>query len=145
MRCSKPTSPVLKVMYDRGNIKQVLKGHQIVLPVEYTADEVKLPAPAEIPHIDMENRVYVEMMVHVEGPIIEAFYDICLLSWGNALRPPLPLLANPSAPPPEYRFQDDHAHIASKDLDSHRVRRGSRARSRGTRTAYCTRKWNFKA
>ncbi|KAF7968391.1 hypothetical protein HWV62_30667 [Athelia sp. TMB] len=144
---------ILKVMYDRGNIKQVLKGHQIVPPAEYTADEVKLPAPAEIPHIDMEvcnyhhvvlgtfhakymvvdrrialinsnniqDRVNVEMMAHVEGPIVEAFYDMCLLSWANALKPPLPLLAAPPAPPTEYRFQDDHAHIASKDLDSHKA------------------------
>ncbi|KZP08421.1 phospholipase D active site motif protein [Athelia psychrophila] len=149
------TRIVMKVMYDRGNIKQVLKAHQIVPPAVYTADEVKLPAPQEIPNIDLEvcnyhhvvlgtfhakymvvdrkvalinsnniqDRVNVEMMTHVEGPIVESFYDMCLLSWGNALTPPLPLLAAPPpAPAPgSYRFQDDHAHIASKDLDSHKV------------------------
>ncbi|KZP06835.1 hypothetical protein FIBSPDRAFT_939801 [Athelia psychrophila] len=48
------TRIVMKVMYDRGNIKQVLKAHQIVPPAVYTADEVKLPAPQEIPNIDLE-------------------------------------------------------------------------------------------
>lgn len=140
-------------MYDRGNIKQVLKAHQIVPVAEYTADAVKLPAPQEIPHIDMEvcnyhhvvlgtfhakymvvdrkialinsnniqDRVNVEMMVHVEGPIVESFYDMCLLSWANALSPPLPLLANPPPPATDFKFEDDHSHIASKDLDSHKV------------------------
>ncbi|KAF1926504.1 IQ calmodulin-binding domain-containing protein [Didymella exigua CBS 183.55] len=45
---------VMKIMYDRGNIKQVVDNHQMMSPKQYTADAVKLPAPEEIPHIDME-------------------------------------------------------------------------------------------
>jgi len=141
---------VVKIMYDRGNIKQILKGHQIVPVAEYTGDAVKLPAPEQIPNIDLEvcnyhhpvlgtfhakymvvdrkialinsnniqDRVNVEMMTHVEGAIVEAFYDMALLSWANPLNPPLPLLSSPQTPPDHFEFQDDHSHIASKDLDS---------------------------
>jgi len=144
---------VVKMMYDRGNAKQILKGHQIVSVEEYTGDEVKLPAPQEIPNIELEvcnyhhvvlgtfhakfmvvdrkialinsnniqDRVNVEMMTHVEGPIVEAFYDMCLLSWANALNPPLPLLSAVPTPPSHYKFEDDHSHIASKDLDGAKV------------------------
>jgi phosphatidylserine/phosphatidylglycerophosphate/cardiolipin synthase-like enzyme len=45
---------VVKVMYDRGNIKQVLDNHQIMTVEQYTGAMVKLPSPAEIPNIDME-------------------------------------------------------------------------------------------
>lgn len=45
---------VVKIMYDRGNIKQVVDNHQIMSPKQYTAKAVKLPAPEDIPHIDME-------------------------------------------------------------------------------------------
>jgi hypothetical protein len=44
---------------------------------------------------------------------VEAFYDMALLSWANALNPPLPLLASPPTPPDHHKF-----HIASKDLVS---------------------------
>jgi len=43
---------------------------------------------------------------------------MALLSWANSLNPPLPLLSFPPTPPDHYQFQDDHSHIASKDLDS---------------------------
>ncbi|KAJ4370932.1 hypothetical protein N0V86_008626 [Didymella sp. IMI 355093] len=49
---------VVKIMYDRGNIKQVIDNHQVMLPKQYTAAAVKLPAPEEIPHIDMEVQNY---------------------------------------------------------------------------------------
>lgn len=45
---------VVKIMYDRGNIKQVIDNHQIMSSKQYSADAVKLPAPEEIPHVDME-------------------------------------------------------------------------------------------
>jgi phosphatidylserine/phosphatidylglycerophosphate/cardiolipin synthase-like enzyme len=49
---------VVKIMYDRGNIKQVIDNHQVMSPKQYTAAAVKLPAPEEIPHIDMEVQNY---------------------------------------------------------------------------------------
>lgn len=46
---------------------------------------------------------------------------MCLLSWATTLKPPLPLLSVVPTPSTHYRFQDDHSHIASKDLDSAKV------------------------
>lgn len=38
----------------------------------------------------------VEMLVHIEGPIVDSFYDAALLSWGKPLDPPFPLLNSPA-------------------------------------------------
>ena len=45
---------VIKIMYDRGNIKQVIDNHQMMSKEQYTADAVKLPSPEEVPHLVME-------------------------------------------------------------------------------------------
>lgn len=45
---------VVKMMYDRGNPKQVIKPHQLVEEKEYTGAKVKLPTPEEIPGISLE-------------------------------------------------------------------------------------------
>ncbi|OOQ82719.1 phospholipase D active site protein motif protein [Penicillium brasilianum] len=37
-----------------------------------------------------------EMLSHIEGPIVDSFYDAALLSWGKPLDPPLPLLNSPA-------------------------------------------------
>jgi len=37
-----------------------------------------------------------EMLSHIEGPIVDGFYDAALLSWGKSLDPPLPLLNIPA-------------------------------------------------
>ncbi|GAA5915447.1 hypothetical protein JCM5296_002704 [Sporobolomyces johnsonii] len=128
---------VIKLMYDRGTPKQALKQHQLVDEKDYTAERVQLPSKEEIPNIHMEvlnfhrppvgtfhakylvadHRVNVEFMSHIEGPIVEAFYDMALLSWNEALNPTLPLLNSPPPPQREYRFGNDHEHIKSKDIE----------------------------
>ncbi|KAG5637636.1 hypothetical protein H0H81_003861 [Sphagnurus paluster] len=113
---------VVKIMYDRGNIKQIVKQHQIVPVSEYTSDSVKLPSPEEVPNIDLEVCNYHQPLLGESlGPIVEAFYDMALLSWGSALNPPLPTLSSPPSPAERYRFQGDHAHIAAKDLDRAKI------------------------
>ncbi|KAM0747598.1 hypothetical protein T439DRAFT_366513 [Meredithblackwellia eburnea MCA 4105] len=139
---------VVKLMYDRGNPKQVVDTHQIVEPEEYTGDRVKLPHPNEIPNLDLEvvnfhvppvgtfhskymivdrrivilqsnniqDRVNVEMMTHLEGPICDSFYDMALLSWSKPFTPPLPLLGKDVARG-KYDFGNDHTHIQEKDLE----------------------------
>ena len=37
-----------------------------------------------------------EMMCHFEGPIVDSFYDMALISWHKALEPPLPTLDRPT-------------------------------------------------
>ncbi|KAI5477424.1 hypothetical protein MNV49_006416 [Pseudohyphozyma bogoriensis] len=139
---------VIKLMYDRGTPKQVVDNHQFVEPKDYTGERVKLPAPNEIPNIDLEvvnyhvppvgtfhakyvvidreivilqsnniqDRVNVEMMTHIEGPIVQSFYDMALLSWNNAMNPPLPLLNQPPPKPTSYDFGDEHVDIQKKDV-----------------------------
>lgn len=41
-----------------------------------------------------------EMMVRVEGAIVDSLYDTALISWGKALEPPLPMLDSPAADAP---------------------------------------------
>ncbi|KAF2664184.1 hypothetical protein BT63DRAFT_393282 [Microthyrium microscopicum] len=115
---------VMKIMFDRGNPKQMLKNHLLMSPKEYTTDKLKIPDPSEIPNIDLEVMNYhrpmlgtfhskfvvvdrkfglvcsnnimenenLEMMSHIEGPIVDSLYDTCMISWNNALKPPLPQL-----------------------------------------------------
>ena len=37
------------------------------------------------------------MMTHLEGPIVDSFYDVCLTSWHNELKPRLPCYDSPAA------------------------------------------------
>ena len=46
---------------------------------------------------NIQDRVNLEMNLHLEGPIVNAFYDMALLSWAEVMDPPLPLLVNPNA------------------------------------------------
>ena len=59
---------VFKMMYDRGNIKQVLQNHQPVTEKEYTGEKIKLPAPEEIPHIDLQ-------IVNYHRPALGTFHS----------------------------------------------------------------------
>lgn len=45
---------VVKVIFDRGNIKSFVGPHQIMTPKEFTAEKVQLPPPEDIPHLHME-------------------------------------------------------------------------------------------
>ena len=44
---------------------------------------------------NIQDRVNLEMNIHIEGAIVDSFYDMALLSWGEKMDPPLPLLVNP--------------------------------------------------
>ncbi|EIW72422.1 hypothetical protein TREMEDRAFT_26882 [Tremella mesenterica DSM 1558] len=73
---------------------------------------------------NIQDRVNVEMMTHIEGPIVQAFYDMALLSWWTAFQPPLPLLAHTPLYPAnsadgKYKFGDEHPVLESKgDLET---------------------------
>jgi hypothetical protein len=62
---------------------------------------------------NIQDRPNVEMMVHLEGPIVESFYDMSLITWSNALKPPLPLLAHPPTYDEnmQYGFGPDSEHL----------------------------------
>ncbi|KAJ5928499.1 hypothetical protein N7466_007455 [Penicillium verhagenii] len=130
------TKVVMKMVYDRGDPKQVLDNRLEVNGEQRTTEKVKLPAPHEIPNVDLkvinfhrpvfgtfhskftvidrrmcllqssniQDNDNLEMLSHIEGPIVDSFYDAALLSWGKPLDPPLPLLNSPaeSAPIPAH-------------------------------------------
>ncbi|EFW14872.1 phospholipase D [Coccidioides posadasii str. Silveira] len=132
------TKVVIKLMYDRGNLKQFLNNRQPVCAKQVMSSKIQLPGPQEIPNIDLQVLNYhrpvagtlhskfmivdrkvallesnniqdndnLEMMVRFEGPIVDSFYDMALISWSVALNPPLPLIDTPAASmvPPSYPF-----------------------------------------
>ena len=59
-----------------------------------------------------------------EGPIVQSLYDLALLSWSNALKPPLPLLSNPPSyqhplTADHFEFGSDHPLVSTKgDLET---------------------------
>lgn len=42
---------------------------------------------------NIQDRPNLEMMIHLEGPVVESFYDVFLYSWHTQLRPMLPCLS----------------------------------------------------
>jgi len=55
-----------------------------------------------------------EIMSQWEGPIVDSFYDMALISWHNAMRPPLPRLNRPAAGQPIPTF-DSHSYASLFD------------------------------
>lgn len=45
---------IVKIMYDRGSIKQIIDHHQIVPPSVYTGSAIQIPGPEEIPNVELE-------------------------------------------------------------------------------------------
>jgi hypothetical protein len=129
---------VMKLMYDRGSLRQAVKNRIIVDPVYWS--RIGLPSEDEIPGISLEvvnyhhpllgtfhakylvvdrrvaclnsnnvqDRPNIEMMVHLEGPIVESIYDMAMLTWSSAMNPPLPLLTKPPTCPEVYKFQENN-------------------------------------
>lgn len=46
---------------------------------------------------NMENNANMEMMTHLEGPIVDSLYDSFLITWHDAFSPPLPTHNSPAA------------------------------------------------
>ncbi|KAJ5667673.1 uncharacterized protein N7477_006243 [Penicillium maclennaniae] len=122
---------IMKMVYDRGDPRQVLENRLNVSEDQYTSEKVKLPSAKEIPNVDLQvinfhrpvfgtfhakftvidrkiallqssniqDNDNLEMLSHIEGPIVDGFYDAALLSWGKPLDPPLPLLSTPAGTP----------------------------------------------
>lgn len=60
-----------------------------------------------------------EMMTHLEGPIVDSLYDMSLLSWAEAFKPPLPLLkgrGDTLKEGEEYKFADENQYLKGMPL-----------------------------
>ncbi|KAI0021633.1 IQ calmodulin-binding motif protein [Xylariomycetidae sp. FL0641] len=76
---------------------QVMNFHQPVLGTfhaKYMVVDRRIGIVQSNNIMDNEN---MEMMVQVEGPIVDGLYDMALLSWHKAMHPPLPCLKSPAA------------------------------------------------
>lgn len=73
-----------------------------------------------------------EMMTHIEGPIVDSFYDMSLCSWYKELTPPLPCLNTPAAqgglPSYEHRNHGD----ASAPMNIPKAGAGNAGQGTGT-------------
>ncbi|KAI1131360.1 hypothetical protein F5Y10DRAFT_233931 [Nemania abortiva] len=140
------TRITMKIIYDRGNPRQVFDPHYIVSESEYVGDAVALPPAKDIPGIDLQVMNYhqpilgtfhakfmmvdrkigviqsnniqdndnLEMMVQVEGPIVDSLYDMAMISWHKKLDPPLPSLRSPATSAAGMTsFNESHAGIFS--------------------------------
>lgn len=132
------TKVVVKMIYDRGDPRQLCNNHLPVQEKQFTSEKVKLPPLKEIPNIDFQVINYhrpifgtfhakfmivdrrlalvqssniqdndnLEMMVHVEGPIVDSLYDSALISWGRSLGEPLPQLTSPASSAPTSKWSE---------------------------------------
>ncbi|KAH9988591.1 hypothetical protein BJV77DRAFT_1020825 [Russula vinacea] len=139
---------VVKLLYDRGNLKQAVKHRIVVKPVYWS--RLGLPTEDEIPGVALEainyhrpllgtfhakylvvdrrvaclnsnnvqDRPNVEMMVQLEGPVVDSIYDMALLSWSNAMNPPPPLLTKSPTYPSVYKFQQDNEDLRYIDPEA---------------------------
>lgn len=55
------------------------------------------------------------MMTHVEGPIVDSFYDMSLCSWNKRLEPPLPSYNSPNTSTWKSNFQQPSNNEAPKN------------------------------
>ncbi|KAI1176795.1 hypothetical protein F4777DRAFT_597196 [Nemania sp. FL0916] len=122
------TRVIMKIIYDRGNPRQVFDPHYMVPESEYTGNAIGLPPAKDIPYVDLQVINYhhpvlgtfhpkymivdrrigivqsnniqdndnLEMMVQVEGPIVDSMYDVAMISWHRKLDPEFPCIHSPA-------------------------------------------------
>lgn len=55
-----------------------------------------------------------EMMIRVEGPIVDSFYDMALISWHKTLNPPLPMFGFPASDAKTPSFSSKQTYTGSE-------------------------------
>ncbi|KAF1991456.1 hypothetical protein K402DRAFT_322349 [Aulographum hederae CBS 113979] len=140
---------VCKMIYDRGNIKQLADHHHIDSVKEYMGKGIAIPGPDEIPNIDMQVQNYhrpalgtfhakyaifdrkygviqssniqdnanLEMLTHVEGPIVDSLYDTFLISWHKEMEPPSSTLNQPAEADAPPTFQKPSFHTLFSECE----------------------------
>ncbi|KAI1264247.1 phospholipase D/nuclease [Xylariaceae sp. FL1019] len=71
---------------------EVMNYHQPVLGTFHAKYMVVDRRIAVIQSNNIQETDNLEMMVHVEGPIVDSLYDMALISWHKVMKPPLPCL-----------------------------------------------------
>lgn len=143
---------VFKLMFDRGSPKQIFDNHQNVPSSGWQAKGVGLPAPEEIPNLDLavvnfhrpplgtfhskfmivdrqiatvssnniQDNDNLEMMSHLEGPIVDSLWETFLISWHNKLDPPLPCRETTAASQPAPSLQEESFRLLFENKGSFR-------------------------
>ena len=75
---------------------EVISLHKLVLGTLHAKFCVVDRKAAAVMSNNMEDNDNVEMMIHVEGPIVDSIYDTALITWNNHLNPPLPSHSTPA-------------------------------------------------
>lgn len=75
---------------------EVVSYHKLVLGTLHAKFCVVDRKIAAVMSNNMEDNDNMEMMLHVEGPIVDSIYDTALITWNNHLNPPLPSHASPA-------------------------------------------------
>ncbi|CAK7211288.1 hypothetical protein SBRCBS47491_001072 [Sporothrix bragantina] len=76
---------------------QVQNYHQAMLGTFHAKYMVVDRKIALLQSNNIQDNCNLEMMVHYEGPIVDSFYDMALLSWHKKMEPPLPSYNSPAA------------------------------------------------
>ncbi|EJD48647.1 hypothetical protein AURDEDRAFT_136013 [Auricularia subglabra TFB-10046 SS5] len=138
---------VVKFMYDRGTAEQLVHNHAPVKPQDWwkvdlppandipniDMEVVNYHRPllgtfhckfmvvdrraALISSNNIQDRANLEMMMHLEGPIVEGFYDMSLWCWSNAMKPMLPLVTQPATHTGHFSFGPDNPYLKDIDLE----------------------------
>ncbi len=74
---------------------------------------------------NIQDRPNLELMTHLEGPIVDSFYEVALHSWYNKLSPMMPCAGTAYRPPPEgYHFGDANPYL--RDIEVLKAARAAR-------------------
>ncbi|CAG7917080.1 unnamed protein product [Penicillium olsonii] len=79
---------------------QVINFHRPIFGTFHAKFTVIDRRMALIQSSNIQDNDNLEMLSHIEGPIVDSFYDAALLSWGKPLEPPFPLLNSPAKDAP---------------------------------------------
>ncbi|GAA6049780.1 hypothetical protein JCM3770_002157 [Rhodotorula araucariae] len=141
---------VVKIMWDRGAVQQLWHNHVSVTPETWAPLGLPHPKDvpnlslqvinfhrpllgtfhqkamvvdrkvALLNSNNIQDRPNLEMMVHLEGPVVDSLYDNMLISWHESLSPTLPCLTAPSPTSDPtlfpYTFTDSNPYLANIDV-----------------------------
>jgi phosphatidylserine/phosphatidylglycerophosphate/cardiolipin synthase-like enzyme len=96
---------------------QVINFHRPVFGTFHAKFTVIDRRMAIIQSSNIQDNDNLEMLAHIEGPIVDSFYDTALLSWGKVLDPPFPLLKSPARDAPIPCYEEKSNGISTKNGD----------------------------
>lgn len=94
---------------------EVMNYHQPMLGTFHAKYMVVDRKIAVLQSNNIQDNENLEMMVHLEGPVVDSLYDMALISWHKELRPPLPSHNSPAAQGGLGRFGDSYSSMVNPD------------------------------